>query len=42
MSRFNGLDYGTPASTAAETVKLEIDGVDVTVPAGTIDRKSNV
>ena len=36
MSRFNGLDYGTPASTAAETVKLEIDGVDVTVPAGTM------
>ena len=36
MSRFNGLDYGTPASAAAETVRLEIDGVDVTVPAGTM------
>jgi formate dehydrogenase major subunit len=28
-------DYGTPASTATETVTLTIDGVDVTVPAGT-------
>jgi formate dehydrogenase major subunit len=36
MSRFNGLDYGTPASQASETVKLEIDGVSVTVPAGTM------
>jgi len=36
MSRFNGLDYGTPASEASEAVTLEIDGVDVTVPAGTM------
>ncbi len=28
-------DYGTPASESAQTVKLEIDGFDVTVPAGT-------
>ena len=36
MSRFNGLDYGTPASAAAESVNLTIDGVDVIVPAGTM------
>ena len=36
MSRFNGIDLGTPASEATETVQLEIDGVDVTVPAGTM------
>jgi formate dehydrogenase major subunit len=35
MSRFNGTDFGTPASEAAESVRLEIDGVDITVPAGT-------
>jgi formate dehydrogenase major subunit len=35
MSRFNGTDFGTPVSQAAESVRLEIDGVDVTVPAGT-------
>src|SRR5262245_22122369 len=29
------IDYGTPASTAAEQVSLTIDGVAVTVPAGT-------
>ena len=28
-------DYGTPASAALEPVTLSIDGVDVTVPAGT-------
>ena len=28
-------DYGTPASAAAETVKLTIDGMPVSVPAGT-------
>jgi len=36
MSRFNGTDFGTPASGATESVRLEIDGVDVTVPAGTM------
>jgi formate dehydrogenase major subunit len=29
------IDYGTPRSTAAATVTLEIDGQSVTVPAGT-------
>ena len=28
-------DYGTPPSRAEETVTLEIDGMDITVPAGT-------
>ena len=28
-------DYGTPASAELEPVTLSIDGVDVTVPAGT-------
>ncbi|HJV85234.1 MAG TPA: formate dehydrogenase subunit alpha [Noviherbaspirillum sp.] len=28
-------DFGTPASISTETVTLEIDGVEVTVPAGT-------
>jgi len=36
MSQFNGIDFGTPASEAIEAVQLEIDGVDVTVPAGTM------
>ena len=35
MSRFNGIDFGTPASQATASVQLEVDGVDVTVPAGT-------
>ena len=29
------LDAGTPARTSATTVSLQIDGVPVTVPAGT-------
>ena len=29
------IDRGTPASLAGETVTLTIDGLDVTVPAGT-------
>ena len=28
-------DFGTPPSHAGETVSLEIDGLDITVPAGT-------
>jgi formate dehydrogenase major subunit len=28
-------DYGTPESTSTELVTLSIDGVEVTVPAGT-------
>jgi formate dehydrogenase major subunit len=35
MSLVTEIDYGTPASKAAETVSLTIDGVAVTVPAGT-------
>jgi formate dehydrogenase major subunit len=35
MSLVHEIDYGTPLSTAAETVKLTIDGNEVTVPAGT-------
>jgi formate dehydrogenase major subunit len=35
MSRFNGTDLGTPKVHSAETVNLQIDGIDVAVPAGT-------
>ena len=35
MNTRNEIDYGTPASDAQQQVTLEIDGVDVTVPAGT-------
>ena len=28
-------DFGTPPSHAGEAVTLEIDGLDITVPAGT-------
>jgi formate dehydrogenase major subunit len=35
MSLVTEIDYGTPRSTAKETVTLTIDGVAVTVPAGT-------
>src|SRR5246500_3936704 len=35
MSLIHEIDYGTPLSTAAETVKLTIDGNEVRVPAGT-------
>ena len=35
MPLIQELDYGTPASTAAQTVTLSIDGHDVTVPEGT-------
>ncbi len=35
MSLVHEADYGTPASTAKETVALTIDGLAVTVPAGT-------
>jgi formate dehydrogenase major subunit len=36
MSRFNGRDFGTPAAAGASSVRLEIDGVTVSVPAGTM------
>ncbi|WP_342643223.1 formate dehydrogenase subunit alpha [Rhodoligotrophos ferricapiens] len=35
MTLIKELDYGTPKSTATELVTLEIDGQEVTVPAGT-------
>ena len=35
MSLVRETDYGTPASKAAETVTLTIDGMQMTVPAGT-------
>jgi hypothetical protein len=35
MGLIQEIDYGTPASAATGTVTLTIDGVQVTVPAGT-------
>jgi len=35
MALIKELDYGTPKSASTEMVTLEIDGQDVTVPAGT-------
>ncbi|HWZ49394.1 MAG TPA: 2Fe-2S iron-sulfur cluster-binding protein, partial [Herbaspirillum sp.] len=35
MNQLNDLDYGTPARTSERLITLEIDGVAVTVPAGT-------
>ncbi len=35
MNTLNDIDYGTPKSASAQSVTLEIDGVAVTVPAGT-------
>ncbi len=35
MSLVHETDYGTPASKAKEQVTLTIDGMKVTVPAGT-------
>ncbi|MEK7688216.1 MAG: 2Fe-2S iron-sulfur cluster-binding protein, partial [Pseudomonadota bacterium] len=35
MSLVHEIDYGTPASTSAETVKLTIDGNEVMVSSGT-------
>lgn len=35
MNTRNEIDYGTPASPSEQSVTLEIDGVAVTVPAGT-------
>ena len=35
MQPFNEVDYGTPAKKSAAEVTLEIDGQQVTVPAGT-------
>ena len=35
MNKLNDTDFGTPKRESADTVTLEIDGVPVTVPAGT-------
>ena len=35
MNKLKDLDYGTPPSDSKAEVTLEIDGVNVTVPAGT-------
>ncbi len=35
LDHLNDIDYGTPARESAETVTLEIDGQQVTVPKGT-------
>ncbi len=35
MNQIHEIDYGTPARTSTELVSLEIDGIAVTVPAGT-------
>lgn len=35
MNKLNDTDYGTPQRESATTVTLEIDGVSITVPAGT-------
>jgi len=35
MSRFNGADLGTPARISDSSLDLAIDGISVTVPAGT-------
>ena len=42
MNVLNDTDFGTPASAAATTVTLEIDGVNVTVPAGTSVMRAGV
>lgn len=42
MNKLNDTDYGTPASLATTTVTLEIDGVNVTVPAGTSVMRAGV
>ena len=35
MNKLNDTDYGTPQRVSATSVTLEIDGVSITVPAGT-------
>uniref|UniRef100_UPI0031D7E530 2Fe-2S iron-sulfur cluster-binding protein n=1 Tax=Herbaspirillum sp. TaxID=1890675 RepID=UPI0031D7E530 len=35
MNQRNETDYGTPARASEQAVTLEIDGVAITVPAGT-------
>ncbi|OWY28735.1 formate dehydrogenase subunit alpha [Herbaspirillum robiniae] len=42
MNQLNETDYGTPARVAEQEVTLEIDGVAVTVPAGTSVMRASV
>ncbi|SFI51563.1 2Fe-2S iron-sulfur cluster binding domain-containing protein, partial [Collimonas sp. OK307] len=35
MNQLNDIDYGTPERLSERMITLEIDGVDVDVPAGT-------
>ena len=35
MAASFNIDFGTPAAPSADTVSLEIDGIKVSVPAGT-------
>ncbi|MFJ3058101.1 formate dehydrogenase subunit alpha [Herbaspirillum sp. NPDC087042] len=42
MNQLNETDYGTPARVSEKMVSLEIDGVQVTVPAGTSVMRASV
>ena len=42
MASLNSLDLGTPQRTSANLVTLEVDGVSVTVPAGTSVMRASV
>ena len=42
MNQLNETDYGTPARASKQMVTLEIDGVAVTVPAGTSVMRASV
>jgi formate dehydrogenase major subunit len=42
LKRHSDIDYGTPAKTSATLVTLEIDGVAVSVPAGTSVMRASV
>jgi len=42
MPSLNSLDYGTPKRTSATLVTLQVDGVAVTVPAGTSVMRASI
>ncbi|MBP0597879.1 formate dehydrogenase subunit alpha [Herbaspirillum sp. LeCh32-8] len=42
MNQLNETDYGTPARVSEQEVTLEIDGVSITVPAGTSVMRASV
>jgi formate dehydrogenase major subunit len=42
MASLNSLDYGTPKRTSETLVTLEVDGVSVTVPAGTSVMRASI